>query len=164
MSHSIRLIDVFVTHRAQLKRAAHDILGHHESAEDLLHDACVKALGMADERLLEPVAYAFRMIRNMAIDRYRRGGLEMRLFADEDAGGQVPDERDTPESIAIKRQQLGTVHRVLAALPERTRSVFEMHRLDGCTQREIAERIGVSPPMVHFMLRDVVERCREALR
>lgn len=164
MSQSTPLIDVFVTHRTQLKRAAHDILGHHESAEDLLHDACVKALAMDDEGLLEPVAYAFRMVRNMAIDRYRRGGVEMRLFADEESGGHVPDDRGTPESIAMKRQQLGMLHRVLSALPERTRSVFEMHRIDGCTQREIAERIGVSAPMVHFMLRDVVDRCREALR
>lgn len=158
-----RLIDVFVTHRHQLKRAAQDVLVQPESAEDLVQDACLKALAMPPEGLQEPVSYAFRMVRNMAIDRYRRGGLELRLFTGEDEAAGEPDTVGSPEAIVLERQQIGLLQRVLSAMPERTRRIFEMHGVEGCTQREIAARFGISPTMVHFVLRDVVRHCRAAL-
>jgi RNA polymerase sigma factor (sigma-70 family) len=157
------LLDVFVTHRASLRRVAQGILGSPDHADDLLQDACLKLVAADADGVLDPLAYAFRMVRNMAFDACRRATLESRLFDDEDAGAAVEAPGGSPERVAIDRQQLQLVMRVLAELPERTRRVVEWCRLDGRSQREIAERLQLSPTMVHFLLRDATERCRAAV-
>lgn len=159
---------VFVAHRAQLKRAAQQILGDTHSAEDLVHDAYLKALEAERETqaaVLQPLAYAVRMVRHMAIDRCRRASLEQRLFEVRDDGGaEVPmPATATPEALAIDRQQLSLVAQALATLPERARRVFELYRLEGRTQRDIAAMFGISPTMVNFMIRDALDHCRTAL-
>ena len=160
---------VFVAHRAQLKRAAQQILGDTHSAEDLVHDAYLKAVeadGGAHACVRQPLAYAVQMVRHMAIDRCRRTTLEQRLFeAGDDAGTEVPTPAAaTPEALAIDRQQLSLVASALAQLPERARRVFELYRFEGRTQRDIAAMFGISPTMVNFMIRDALDHCRTALR
>jgi RNA polymerase sigma factor (sigma-70 family) len=70
----------------------------------------------------------------------------------------------TPEALAIDRQQLSIVEQALAQLPERARRVFELYRLEGRTQRDIATMFGISPTLVNFMIRDALDQCRDALR
>jgi RNA polymerase sigma factor (sigma-70 family) len=156
------LVAVFTTHRTRLKRAAQDILGNAACAEDLVHDACLKALACETQHALEPLPYALRMVRNMAIDRYRRAMLEGRIFDHNDDALALAPGTNSPEGAAIDRQLLQSVARVLAALPERTRRVFELCRLEGRSQREIAEMFDISPTMVHLLLRDALDRCRAA--
>ena len=38
----------------------------------------------------------------------------------------------------------------------------ELHRLDGFTQRAIADELGVSTTLVNFMIRDALTRCAQA--
>jgi RNA polymerase sigma-70 factor (ECF subfamily) len=51
----------------------------------------------------------------------------------------------------------------LATLPERTRRAFELYRLGGLTQREVADELGISTALVNFMIRDALTCCRDAL-
>lgn len=156
---------VFITHRPQLRLAAMKILGNLQRSEDVVQDAYMKVVegqGFPDVR--QPVAYLFQVVRNLAIDRYRRMALESQVFADEDDGVDVPQQGGTPETLAIHRQHLRLIVEALDTLPERTRMAFEMHRLGGLTQREVAEQLGVSTTMVNFMVRDAMVCCRDALR
>jgi RNA polymerase sigma-70 factor (ECF subfamily) len=52
----------------------------------------------------------------------------------------------------------------LAQMPERTRYAFEMYKLHGRTQNDIAKDLGVSPTLVNFMVRDALLHCRQALK
>ena len=60
-------------------------------------------------------------------------------------------------------QALRIVMAALQELPERTRHAFELHRLEGVSQRDIAERLKVSPTLVNFMVRDAHNHCRSKL-
>lgn len=161
---------VFVTHRTRLRQTAHRILGDAQVAEDLVHDACVKALegalaGASDEPVREPVSFAVRMVRNLAIDRYRRGALESRLFDTADEGESVASPHlGTPEAQAIGRQELALVTQALSQLPERMRRIFELYRLEGMTQREIGELFGISAATVNGLIREALDHCRASLR
>lgn len=163
----LALADVFAEHRSQLKRAAHRILGDTHNAEDAVHDACVKAMEAAGAQapLNQPLSYAHQVVRNIAIDRHRRGAFEARLFEPGDDGAQVaaPAAR-TPEAMAIDRQELTRVARALASLPERVRRAFELYRLEGCTQREIGAELGVSAATVNGLLREALACCHAALK
>lgn len=92
--------------------------------------------------------------------------LQTQVFAVEEDGEHVPSQQGTPEQLAIGRQNLRIVDKVLEGLPDRTRRAFEMHRLTGFTQRDIARRLGVSATWVHFMVReasDALNQCRHLL-
>lgn len=156
---------LFVEHRAQLVRAAFKVLGNQERAQDVVQDSWLK-LGEAAHAIdaRQPVAYLFQIVRNLALDAQRRGALEARVFTGEEDGMAVPCASGSPESQAVSRQDLRIVADALAALPERTRTAFELHRLGGLTQREIGERLGVSITLVNVMIRDAMSRCAEALR
>jgi len=160
----VELADVFIAYRSQLCHAAMKILGNRERADDVVQDAYLKIIeadAVFDVR--QPVAYIYQVVRNLAIDRHRRCALESGFFACEEEGLEVPAPSGTPEAIAIGRQELGRVARALGELPERTRKAFELYRVGGLTQREIAERLGVSTTLVNFMIRDAIDHCRAAL-
>jgi RNA polymerase sigma factor (sigma-70 family) len=158
--------EVFARHRTQLKRAAHRILGDPHLAEDAVHDAYLRAKETActHAAVAQPLSYVHRVVRNLAIDRYRRSALESQLFEPEDGGALVaaPAAR-TPEAMAIDRQELTLVARALAELPERVRRVFELYRLEGRTQREIGAELGLSAATVNTLIREALECCRAAL-
>jgi RNA polymerase sigma-70 factor (ECF subfamily) len=155
---------LFVAQRSQLKAAAIKILGNTQRAEDVVQDAYVKLIEtpvVAEVR--QPVAYLFQVVRNLAIDRHRRSTLETHVFASEEDGLNVPHQSGTPETQAMHRQQLRMVSDALATLPERTRRAFELYRLGGLTQREVADELGISTTLVNFMIRDALTCCRDAL-
>lgn len=167
LSLACRLDDVFTEHRSQLKSAAHRVLGDAHSAEDLVHDAYLRAFeaaAHAQAAIKQPLAYAYRMVRNLAIDHYRRGTLESELFEPQDSGVHVAGPTAcTPEAMAASRQELTRVEGALAELPERAQRVFELYLLEGRTQREIGALLGISTATVNALIQDTLNRCRAAL-
>ncbi len=59
-----------------------------------------------------------------------------------------------PDQQLHRVQVLHAVDRVLGTLPARTRRVFELSRIGGLTQRDIAVELGCSATLVNFMLKD----------
>ena len=49
------------------------------------------------------------------------------------------------------------------ALAAYKRRAFELYRLGGLTQREVADELGISTTLVNFMIRDALTCCRDAL-
>ncbi len=165
MTSGTEIRQLFIQSRAQLRDAAARILGCRQRAEDVVQDAYLKlADGIEELHILNPGAYLFQLVRNLAIDRQRRSAFEQQVFSPEEEGLHVAAARATPEAQAIHTQHLVLVARALAALPERTRAAFELHRLGGKTQREVALALDISPTLVNFMIRDAMLCCRDALR
>jgi RNA polymerase sigma factor (sigma-70 family) len=165
------LEDVFAHHRPRLQRLAQRILGDAHIAEDLVQDAWLRTMESTDGRppVRDPLFYVHRVVRNLALDRLRRGSLEARLFEpcpdDQDGGVAGADFADgrTPESLAMHRQQLALLARAVAQLPERMRRAFELYRIEGRTQREIGAQLGVSAATVNQWIRAALHRCQAAL-
>jgi RNA polymerase sigma factor (sigma-70 family) len=154
---------VFMEHRCRLEKHAAKILGSPHSAEDVVQDAYIKAVETAATREIErPASYLYQIVRNLAIDHYRRAILESRYFTSEEEGSEIVDSTGSPETIVIERLQLRSLAAALADLPKRTQRAFELHSIDGYTQREVAKQLNVSPTLVNFMIRDALKHCREA--
>lgn len=159
------LLDAFIGHRAMLVLIARRILRCPSLAEDVVQDAVVKVGGLADARCIAcPLNFACRMVRNLAIDRERRRALECHHAAPAELAETVESPYPDPYTRLEACEALAVVMRAIAELPERTRRVFERHRLHDVPQKTIAAELGVSPTLVNFMVRDADEHCRASLR
>src|SRR5262249_39113810 len=145
---------------------ATSIVGSRDRAEDVVQEAWLRFDEVARQRLLtEPLAYLYRIVRNLALDGQRAVVREKRLLASEPATGPLASSTFTPspERVALYKDELRLLHEALAGRPERTRIAFEMHRLGGCKLREIAGHLDISLPLAHRLVADGIEHCRERL-
>jgi RNA polymerase sigma-70 factor (ECF subfamily) len=98
----------------------------------------------------DPRRYLFRTARNIVLAQIRR----TRVVSIEAASGLVelddapPEEDFSPERIVAGRLALARVERLIAALPERARTVLRMRKIEGLSQRDIAARLGLSEEIV----------------
>jgi RNA polymerase sigma-70 factor (ECF subfamily) len=156
---------LFISNRVQLRRAAYKILGDWERSDDIVQDAYIKIIEMtAAQDIRQPLAYMFQIVRNLAIDHYRRMVFETELFGIDEEGLHVPALADLPETHAINRQHIALVIQVLDKLPERTKRVFELYRIDGYTHRMIADELNISTSLANILIRETTNHCRNALQ
>ena len=155
----------FERHRAAYLASARRILGCPAQAEDVVQDVLLRLIADPPEAAhAVQAAYVGRMVRNLALDRARRQGFERRLFTGLDA---APDTADpgmgTPEAAAASRECLRQVEAAVAELPEPVRTAFQLHRVEGVPQIEIAARLGVSRALVCGLVRRGHLHCLAAL-
>lgn len=120
-----------------------------ELAEDLLQEARLKlTTDKAERGVADPIAYLYRMLENMVRDHRRSETSRIqRNNAWGDRGeGVEPLRADptTPEQQALDRDYLARVLAALDTLPERTKTVFLAYRVEGISQKRIAEDHGIS--------------------
>jgi RNA polymerase sigma-70 factor (ECF subfamily) len=118
----------------------------HAEAEDLTQEVFVRMLkndvdGGADH-------YVFQIAQNLLVDRARRAGVRRQYR--ETLG--PPDALDVdpidPERAALGRAELARFAAALNALPERTRVIFTLYRIDQMSQDVIGEAFGISKSAV----------------
>lgn len=160
--------EVFIAHRGQLRAIAYRIVGARELADEITQDAYLKLVeGPCAREVDKPFCYCCQVVRNLALDHCRRQVVESawRVHTDD---GELPEVCGgvSPDQHLHERRIIDAIEQVLGTLPSRTRRVFELYRLGGMTQREIARDIGCSATLVNFMLKDAVSalaRCRSLL-
>jgi RNA polymerase sigma-70 factor (ECF subfamily) len=100
-----------------------------------------------------PRAYAFQVAKSILLQELRRSRVvAIGSVADLEALGHPTDLPD-PEQEAIGRDELARVARAIAAMPGQTRRAFQLRRVEGLSQREIAAELGLSENTVekHIM-------------
>lgn len=137
---------IFLNHRGELLRFLR-ARGAGDAAEDLVQELWVKASAGANGPIQDPLAYLYRSANNLMLDR-RRAELRAarRDEAWSEATGGLDEAAPDPdaEEILIARERLRAAETTLAELGERTDTIFRRFRLDGVSQRRIAEEQGLS--------------------
>ena len=113
--------------------------------EDMVQDVFVR---IAARDSTEPVehlgGYVLKTASSVLADRGRRWASHMAALhvpLDEDFHG---DEEIDPERVLIGMEDLRAATAALLSLPERTRTVFILRRLEGRRHKEIATHLGIS--------------------
>jgi RNA polymerase sigma factor (sigma-70 family) len=142
------LVAVFMEHRPSLLRLLAARQAAPDEAEDILQELFLKLKSDGSAPVAEPRAYLYRAVENLLIDRRRSSS---RRAVREDAwtvlratGAVETDDGPSIERTLIAREELETVTNAIAQLPERTVHALRRFRIDGASQREIAEEIGIS--------------------
>ncbi len=116
-------------------------------AEDLAHDVFLRLAGIPLEQLRSAEAYIFRVAANLLKDRRRRSKVRDDYAATQVAAGEA-DELEThglnPERIEAGRRSLAALVARLKELPERTREIFILYRIENVARRDIAHAYGLS--------------------
>jgi RNA polymerase sigma-70 factor (ECF subfamily) len=165
------LLRAYLAKREDLIRYFAARLRSREAAEDLIQDLFVRVQALEPQEAIENAsAYLFRLANNLMLDRLRSG---QRTVAREDAwrrtrsaefaGQDVMDEA-SPEQAAAARERLRRTLAAIETLPPRTRQAFQLHRLDGLTQEQTAQALGVSRKTVEKQVSAALKQLLAKLR
>jgi RNA polymerase sigma-70 factor (ECF subfamily) len=149
---------VYLAHRAALVEYATPILGSRETAEDIVQEAFFKfvpASALANVPS-QPVAYLYRIVRNLSFDFLRRRTFESRQHTEDAPHWAMPRAEPSPEQKALFCDEIRAVTAALAEMPMETRIAVEMHRFGGYNLEDIATHLGVSVATVHRMIRNAM--------
>jgi RNA polymerase sigma factor (sigma-70 family) len=156
-------LQLYLTHRPALIDYATPIVGSRAMAEDVVQEAFLRFVPATRQRPVEqPVAYLYRIVRNLALDCARQFTVERRRSIEERAGRSVAT-APTPEETVLYRDELRCVGEVLATLPGPTRIAFEMYRFGDARLEDIAVRLNVSVPTAHRLVKEALMQCARAL-
>ena len=151
--------DAFVSdlHRAtssDLHRYLAKSLGSKEAAADVAQEAYTKMFTLTEPALVQyPRAFLFKVAGRMALNYLRQS--RRRHFDDPNVIMFNEHEHSMesglgPEKITSHREELVVVDGALQSMSERTREVFKLHRFEGYTYGEIAERLVISNKTVEY--------------
>ncbi len=97
-------------------------------------------------------SYVFSVAYSIIKRQLRRSQIvQITSWADMDSLGQV-DEQPSQEVQVQDREALQQLAETIATLPDRTRAVFIMRKVEGIPQRQVAERLGMSEGAVEKRL------------
>ncbi len=154
------LLTTYFEQREAMRRFFQARLGPTADVEDLVQDLYLKVVaadGGAEVR--EPRAYLYRLASNLMMDRWRSG----RRTAARDAAwrdvvhvsGPTEDLDDAPsaEAVVAGRERLASLIEGLDRLPDKTRTIFRLHKFQDLSYAEVAQTLGVSKSTVekHMM-------------
>lgn len=99
----------------------------------------------APERIQNPRAFLFTMVRNIVLDYRRSQDRADRYTRDVLAqAGAAPLQDASPERVVMEGQRFEAINAALKRLPLKQQQVLSMSRIHGMTYEEIASRTGWS--------------------
>lgn len=113
--------------------------------DDLVQEVFLRIVRRGDSQDLDRFeGYVFETAASVLKDRFRRRRVRMtasHVSFEPDLHGQTDV---SPEQTILAREALRSTTRAIMALPERTRTIFVLRRLEGLSHPEIARRLGLS--------------------
>ncbi len=114
-------------------------------AEDAVQDVFTRLARAARFNSQEHLqGYLFDTAASVAVDHARRRSSRATLFHEPFEDDHPASEHPGPDQQVSQQQTLDQVARALQELPERTRMIFIMVRLEGCQYAEISRLTGLS--------------------
>lgn len=128
--------------------------------DDLVQETYSRLLRVSDpSRLSHPKAFLFTTARNAAIDLFRRRRVQPLENLDDVIALPPLDEAPGVVESLERRHRGEALTEALRSLPERCREVMLLRYLDGCSGKEISERLDISLGTVKGHLLKGVRDC-----
>ena len=140
-------------------------------AEDLVQDLFVKIRQMdpaAEVRAPGPLL--FRMAANLLVDQARsaqrteRRDDQWRRDTRPTLGGEDIVEGPGADEAIIGRERVRQLAEAVAGLPPQMGRAFRLHKLEGLSQAQTAQAMGVSRKMIEQHIQAAVRRLTQSLR
>jgi RNA polymerase sigma-70 factor (ECF subfamily) len=133
-----------VPHEADLRARLRRMSVSEQEIGDIVQDAYVRISQLASiAHIRDGRAYLFHTARTVLLQQVRRRRIVRIEALTEMEALTLEDDDPSPERCASARQELDRVRALIALLPDRCRKIFELRRIHGLPQREIAEQLGL---------------------
>lgn len=124
-------------------------LSKRADAEDLLHSAYLRYCDRKrDTNILNLKAFLIRTAVNLGIDEYRREKRSNFQSVDSIPAAYCRERMPAQDEAISHRETLFRVTHALSRLNPRTSEILMMHRFDGLTYRQIADKLNITPSAV----------------
>lgn len=131
-----------------------------EDVDDVIQESYCNFSGLdRHDHIARPDGYFFQTARNLVMRRAARAKIVPFVPI---VGEDYRDEQPGPDRDAGARMALTRAMALLDTLPERRRTIFRMKRIDGLSQREIAEKMGVNETIVEHEVRQALADLKRA--
>lgn len=148
-------------HEGMLRAWLTNRFGAQIGVDDVIQESYIRVLRAREEgELHSPKAFLFATARNLALDYVRRHHVTHTDPLVETDFLNVLDDQDVTETVS-RNQELALLTEAIQTLPARCRQVFTLRTVYGMTQREIAEKLGISDRTVAAQLMIGVAKCTE---
>jgi RNA polymerase sigma-70 factor (ECF subfamily) len=156
------LEQAFRAHHSLVFRTAYRITGNAGDAEDALQTVFLRLLrrGRNAEPLENAESYLRRAAINAALDVIRSRQAEQTVPLPEEASGLVPAAAAQADVSGL-RQALA---QAMAGLKPRQAEIFALRFLEGLSNREIAQTLGISQVLVAVIVHRTRQQLRKELR
>jgi RNA polymerase sigma-70 factor (ECF subfamily) len=139
----------FLPFETDLRHILRRVCALASDVDDVIQETYCKVLEQGSmTHVREPRAFIVRTAKNIVLDRLRRDAvvrIESMASLDE---LDVADSAPSPERITVARAELNWVAGLIAQLPERCKAVFQARRVNGMSQAEAAESLGLTVGIV----------------
>ncbi len=154
---------MFLKDRGALHRYVCRLLRSREGSEDIVQEAFLRTYRHS-EKVTEPRAFIFTAARNLVADSRRRSRT-----ANTDTLGDFDDSNVVGSSESLEDQFLANERRHLLEeavmrLSPQCRAVFAMRVFEGCSYKEIAQRMRLSPKTVENHIARALRETNQYLR
>ncbi|MES2452037.1 MAG: RNA polymerase sigma factor [Pseudomonadota bacterium] len=152
-TNTLALSRLLLAERNSLLRQVRRLVGN-DSAEDVVQKLWLKVQTVRDDlHILNNKAYLRRLAHNVAVDHLQGDQRQATVAERAEALLWGVDFELGPERIIESRETLERIRAAIVLLPEPTRTILRLTRLEGRTQRETAEQVGVTTTTVENHLR-----------
>jgi RNA polymerase sigma-70 factor (ECF subfamily) len=127
------------------RRYALSLVREAEEAEELVQEAYARLFARKDwAGIADPHAFTIRIIRNLAVERFRRTEVVRIDESALTASLEIADGNPTADIVAIDRSELRRVADLMQKMPPRMREALYLRRIEGLPPAQVAERMNIS--------------------
>jgi len=142
------------------------------TAEDLVQDLYIKlaAVEAGEAEVKAPGALLYRMAANLLVDHVRsaqRASQRQGQWRRETRtvlGAEDVVEEPAADEVIISRQRARQLAEAIAGLPPQMGRAFRLHKLEGLSQAQTAQAMGVSVKMVEQHIAAAIRNLSQRLR
>jgi len=152
-------------HEPSLRSYLRSSFSSTEDVDDLVQDTFTRVLKLRESSEIRSTkALLFTVARNAVRDLIRRRAIVRFEPVMEVQGSTVlQDDADVVEFVA-RKQELSLLADAIRSLPVRCQEVFLLRKIQHLSQKEIAQRLGISETTVETLVARGTHRCRDYLR
>lgn len=136
-------------HEPAVRRWLRRSLVSRDDVDDLIQEAYCRIASLDSiDHIERPDRYFFQTVRMLLAEQVRRSRIVRIESVTEIDSLSIYSEEPSPERITAARRELAKVQKLIEGLPERCRRIFELRKIHGVPQREIARMLGVTESTV----------------